>query len=148
VAKIVGDGTLRVTPWQSIILPNIKADNASLAITKLTFAGLICEADDPLVSMIACAGSTGCKSAFANTKADGLELAYMLRKHLPINIHLSGCSKSCASPSAAEVSLVAVSADRYDVYKLQQIGQSGFGKLAIKNLTITQVADYLDQLLY
>ena len=145
IATIIGDSTLRFTPWQSVIIPNVKPDHAQLALMKLTFAGLICEADDPLASMIACAGSTGCKSAYADTKADGLELAYMLNKEeIPVGIHLSGCAKSCASPSAAEISLVATSEDRYDVYVRQQIGQSGFGKIAIKNLTITQIADYLE----
>jgi precorrin-3B synthase len=138
-----GDGTLRLTPWQSLLLPNIHRDHAANVLTGLRAAGLICSPEQPLAHLIACTGSAGCGKGLADTKADALLLAARL-EHLDLRraVHLTGCSRSCAAAHVAPVTLLAVSAGHYDLY-FRDAQQPGFGSLRARDLTIEAVGTLL-----
>ena len=87
----MGDGSLRLSPWQSLMLTNISAAGLEQARTELSALGLLCQVDEPLVRVVACTGSSGCAKALAETKADAVELAAMLGSGAPGSVHLSGC---------------------------------------------------------
>jgi precorrin-3B synthase len=146
VAKLAaewGDGTLRLTPWQSLLLPNIHRDHAANVLTGLQAAGLICSPEQPLAHLIACTGSACCGKGLADTKADALLLAARL-EHLDLKlaVHLTGCSRSCAAAHVAPVTLLAVSAGHYDLY-FRDAQQPGFGSLRARDLTIEAVGTLL-----
>jgi precorrin-3B synthase len=138
-----GDGTLRLTPWQSLLLPNIHRDHAANVLTGLQAAGLICSPEQPLAHLIACTGSAGCGKGLADTKADALLLAARL-EHLDLKlaVHLTGCSRSCAAAHVAPVTLLAVSAGHYDLY-FRDAQQPGFGSVRARDLTIEAVGTLL-----
>jgi precorrin-3B synthase len=137
-----GNGTLRMTPWQSVLLPDIAANTASSALAEMNALGLACDPAQPLTRLIACAGSTGCVKSFADTKADALLLADRLPAG--VDVHLSGCSRSCAAAHCAPYTLLAVAPGIYDLYRRD--GQPGFGSCVAHQLTIEQAADMLDPL--
>ncbi|MEX3605470.1 MAG: precorrin-3B synthase [Burkholderia sp.] len=143
LAERDGDGTLRFTPWQGVLLPAVREEAAEAALSSLAAFGVICAADSPLAHLVACAGSTGCARAKADTKADAQALAARLaeRGTAPLDIHLSGCLRACAQPWPAAAALVAVEPGRYDLYRRN--GGSGFGQLAARHLTIDQAAAML-----
>lgn len=144
LAREFGDSSLRFTPWQSLLLPNISTGNAAEVIRRLQHLGLLCEAQQPLSRLIACTGSSGCGKGLAETKGDALQLAALLHRHGPaLNIHLSGCPRSCAAAHTAPVTLLAVAHGHYDLY-FRDAGQPGFGALHARNLTIEAVAALLD----
>jgi precorrin-3B synthase len=144
LARELGDSSLRFTPWQSLLLPNVRARNAAEVIRQLQCLGLQCEADQPLSRLIACTGSNGCGKGLAETKGDALKLAALLHRHGPaLNIHLSGCPRSCAAAHTAPVTLLAVAPGHYDLY-FRDAAQPGFGALHAHNLTIEAVATLLD----
>ncbi|MHC8356013.1 precorrin-3B synthase [Pseudomonas sp. LB3P81] len=144
LAQEYGDATLRFTPWQSLLLPNIRHENADEVIRRLDRLGLLCDADQPLSRLIACTGSSGCGKGLADTKGDALQLAALLLRHGQVlNVHLSGCSRSCAAAHIAPVTLLAISPGHYDLY-FREAGQPGFGALHARNLTIEAVAALLD----
>ncbi|PYY72104.1 precorrin-3B synthase [Pseudomonas jessenii] len=144
LAREFGDSSLRFTPWQSLLLPNVRAKNAAEVIRQLQCLGLQCEADQPLSRLIACTGSNGCGKGLAETKGDALKLAALLHRHGPaLNIHLSGCPRSCAAAHTAPVTLLAVAPGHYDLY-FRDAAQPGFGVLHAHNLTIEAVATLLD----
>ncbi len=144
LARELGDGSLRFTPWQSLLLPGVHRDNATQVIHNLEQLGLRCSADDALAHLIACTGSTGCGKGLADTKGDARQLAVLLqRQGHALNVHLSGCSRSCAAAHIAPITLLAVSAGRYDLY-FRDAAQPGFGALHARNLTIEAVAALLD----
>jgi precorrin-3B synthase len=144
LAREQGDGSLRFTPWQSLLLPGVHLDNAPQVIHSLEQLGLHCSADDALAHLIACTGSTGCGKGLADTKGDARHLAALLQHHGHAqNVHLSGCSRSCAAAHLAPITLLAVSARRYDLY-FRDAAQPGFGALHARNLTIEAVAALLD----
>ena len=130
LASEFGDGTLRFTPWQGVLLPNVKKP---AAVTEgLAQLGFLCSADQPLARMVACTGSSGCGKGLADTKADAQQLAAL---QPGVEVHLSGCPRSCAAAHVAPVTLLAVSPGRYDVY-FRDATQPGFGRLHTRTLSI------------
>ncbi|WP_455911870.1 precorrin-3B synthase [Pseudomonas putida] len=125
-----GDGTLRFTPWQGVLLPNIKSHGA--VTERLAHLGFLCSVDQPLARLIACTGSSGCGRGLADTKADALQLAAL---QPGVEVHLSGCPRSCAAAHTAAVTLLAVSPGHYDVY-FRDAAQPGFGRLHARTLSI------------
>ncbi|WP_408511945.1 oxidoreductase [Paraburkholderia sediminicola] len=137
-----GNGTLRMTPWQSVLLPDIAADAAPAVLAEMHALGLACDPAQPITHLIACAGSTGCAKSLADTKADALRLADRLREG--VDVHLSGCPRSCAAAHCAPYTLLAAAPGLYDLYRRD--GQPGFGSCVAHHLTIEQAADMLDPL--
>lgn len=138
-----GDGSLRLTPWQSVLLPNIPEAAADVVIHSLQALGLLTDAAEPLARIIACTGASGCAKGLADTKADALRLA----ERLPAGseqpgIHLTGCSRSCAAAHRAPFTLLAVAEGRYDLFARQPFG-SGFGQLLGHHLTPDDAAELL-----
>ncbi|WP_426179585.1 precorrin-3B synthase [Pseudomonas sp. TWRC1-2] len=125
-----GDGTLRFTPWQGVLLPNLKSHGA--VTERLAHLGFLCSVDQPLARLIACTGSSGCGRGLADTKADALQLAAL---QPGVEVHLSGCPRSCAAAHTAAVTLLAVSPGHYDVY-FRDAAQPGFGRLHARTLSI------------
>lgn len=67
--------------------------------------GLITTPADPLLRVTACNGAPGCAQALAPVR----DLARQLAPSVPEGamLHVSGCAKGCAHPSAADITLVA-----------------------------------------
>ncbi len=151
LADLVSAGEIRMTPWQSVLLPNIVEDALMDAVVQLDDLGFITQPDRTLAATITCAGSAGCKSGLADTKADALSLADKIDGSgaSVFGLHLTGCSKSCASPRPAPVTLLGISPGHYDVFVrndfcAQNEGQTaGFGKQIAADLTIEQAATLL-----
>jgi len=139
-----GDGSLRLTPWQSLLLPNVARQDADEVLARLEALGLLGSLTRPLAHLIACTGSGGCGKALADTKADAGRLAERLQHqgHV-LKIHLSGCPRSCAAAHIAPVTLLAVAPGRYDLY-FRDAALPGFGALEAHNLTIESVGRWLD----
>ena len=98
-----GSGQLRLTPWQNLLIPDLP--HACIAQVKagISRLGLPTQVNHPWGAIVACSGSTGCHSSATDTQADALALAQNLAQSLPtgalpfpLNIHLTGCEKSCA----------------------------------------------------
>ena len=142
LSRQYGDRTLRLTPWQSVLLPDIAADNVPAVLTGLSKLGLACDPAQAMTRLIACAGSSGCAKSLADTKAD----AQMLAGRLPagVDVHLSGCARSCAAAHCAPYTLLAAAPGAYDLYRRD--GQPGFGQCVAHQLTIEQAADRLERL--
>jgi precorrin-3B synthase len=148
IARVVeefGDSTLRFTPWQSLVFPNIREKNIAPILMKLQRFNLLVQAHEPLAHLIACAGNAGCAKGHADTKTDALQLADLLRekfldeKSLQTLIHLSGCERSCAAAHVAPFTLLATAPGRYDVYRHDK-KPTRFGKLIARDCDIGQSA--------
>ncbi|WP_408466801.1 precorrin-3B synthase [Paraburkholderia fungorum] len=137
-----GNGTLRITPWQSVLLPDISTNDAPAVVAEMSVLGLACDPAQPITRLIACAGSTGCAKGLADTKADALLLAERLPDD--VDVHLSGCPRSCAAAHCAPYTLLATAPGLYDLF--QRDSTPGFGSCVARQLTIEQTADLLDAL--
>lgn len=139
-----GDASLRLTPWQSLLLPNIREQDAPALSRQLHDLGFLLSADQALAHVLACTGSAGCAKGLADTKRDGQRLAELRPSAgAPLQVHLSGCPRSCAAAHTAPVTLLAVSRGHYDLY-FRDAGHAGFGVLQARNLTIEAAGALLD----
>ncbi|HET7583906.1 MAG TPA: hypothetical protein VFK13_03310 [Gemmatimonadaceae bacterium] len=117
LAERWGDGTLRTTPTQNIIVLNIPAAHASAFAAEAEDAGLSLGGSPIARGMLACTGSEFCKLALVETKAFSIRLAHELECRVPgfrdaIRIHVAGCPNACGQHWIADVGLQGVRVER------------------------------------
>jgi ferredoxin-nitrite reductase len=109
IADRYGSGTIRLTPWQNVIIPDLSATDVTRVQGLIADLGLVQTANHPSSLLRACAGAMGCQFAATDTQADAIALsAYLATKFTldrPLNIHFSGCDKSCAQHDPADITL-------------------------------------------
>ncbi|MFM0237611.1 precorrin-3B synthase [Paraburkholderia phytofirmans] len=142
LAQQHGNATLHLTPWQSVLLPDIATHAVATVLSGLNALGLACDPARAITRLIACAGSSGCARGLADTKTDALRLA--ARLPAGVDVHLSGCARSCAAAHCAPYTLLAAAPGLYDFYRRD--GRPGFGQCVARQLTIDQAADMLERL--
>nr|WP_256660290.1 precorrin-3B synthase [Pseudomonas sp. RIT623] len=143
IARQWGDGSLRLSPWQSLVLTSLEPAELENARAQLMACGMLCHSEHPLARVVACTGSSGCAKAQADTKADAVTLAGLLPQGAPGSVHLSACPRSCAMAHPAAATLLARAPGRYDLY-LRDARQPGFGRLRAANLTAEEAGVMLD----
>ncbi|MEG5019521.1 MULTISPECIES: precorrin-3B synthase [unclassified Microcoleus] len=127
LAQKLASGTLRLTPWQNLLISDIPNSQLFEVKQQIADLGLHSSATRLDSCLVACAGSSGCASAATDTQSHALsmvrDLAQKLTIDLPINIHFSGCQKSCAQHQPIDITLVGIQIERghetiegYDIY--------------------------------
>jgi ferredoxin-nitrite reductase len=127
LAQNLASGTLRLTPWQNLLISDIPNSQLFEIKQQIADLGLHSSATRLDSCLVACAGSSGCASAATDTQSHALALARDLAQKLtidgPINIHFSGCQKSCAQHRPIDITLVGIQIERghetiegYDIY--------------------------------
>ncbi len=127
LSKRWGDGQLRTTVEQGILVLNIPTGFKTAAATDASALGLSIHADDLDRNTMACTGSQFCNIAVTETKGHMFQLIEQLRKRAlklhGIRIHMSGCPSSCAQHFTADIGLKGVRVRRligtregFDVY--------------------------------
>lgn len=145
LAQRHGDGSLRLTPWQGLLIPNVPDNEAGELLAALGQVGLLTDSAAPLANLIACTGSAGCARGLADTKHDALELAACLQQHdAHPPVHLSGCSRSCAAAHVAPFTLLAVGDGLYQLYE-RAADVAGFGEPPAPPMNIDQAGAWLAQ---
>jgi ferredoxin-nitrite reductase len=111
IARDFGDGDLRLTVWQNLLISGVATDRLAAAQAAVEALGLSIEANSIRAGLVACTGNVGCKFAASDTKRHADEIARWCetRVHLdvPVNIHLTGCHHSCAQHFISEIGLLA-----------------------------------------
>lgn len=144
LAAEFADASLRLTPWQSLLLPNIRQADASLVSRRLQALGYLVDTHQPLTHLVACTGSAGCGKGLSDTKGDAQRLSVLRQgRHAQEQVHLSGCPRSCACAHTAPVTLLATRQGHYDLY-FRDAALPGFGALQARNLTIEAAGALLD----
>lgn len=112
IADRYGCGEVRLSVWQNLLIPNIKTQDVEAACEAIRAAGLDVEAGHVLSGTVACTGSRGCRFAATDTKWHALEFARALDAAFPIlqpiNLHVTGCSHSCAQHYIGDIGLMGV----------------------------------------
>ena len=75
IARELGDGDIRLTVWQNLLISGIAEENAELVEICLREIGLTSKATSVRAGLIACTGNTGCKFASSNTKDTAMAIA-------------------------------------------------------------------------
>lgn len=113
IAKIsqdFGDGDIRLTVWQNLLISGLKNENVSTVIATLGSIGISTTATAIRTGLVACTGSTGCRFAAADTKGTAEAIAEHCESRVdldsPVNIHLTGCHHSCAQHYIGDIGLI------------------------------------------
>jgi len=110
LAAAHGNGELRLTVWQNVLLPHLPGASLERVTRQIEGCGMRTSASAFAAGVIGCTGKTGCKLALAYTKEDGLALVRHLEQRFkldtPLNIHLTGCPNSCAQHYIGDIGLM------------------------------------------
>ncbi len=111
IAEDLGDGELRLTVWQNLLIPGVPDANVAPAIAAIEAMGLAVKASMIRAGLIACTGNAGCKFAASDTKRHATEIGDWCEPRVPVdtplNIHLTGCHHSCAQHYISDIGLIA-----------------------------------------
>ena len=111
ISRELGDGDVRLTVWQNLLLSGIASGNLGAATARIEALGLAIEANAVRSGLVACTGNTGCKFAASDTKRHAEDIARWCDTRValdtPVNIHLTGCHHSCAQHYVSEIGLLA-----------------------------------------
>ncbi|WP_316185054.1 MULTISPECIES: NirA family protein [unclassified Bradyrhizobium] len=111
VAADLGDGEIRLTVWQNLLLSGVPDDKVALACAAVEQIGLSVKASHIRAGLIACTGNAGCKFAASNTKKHAAEIGDWCESRVdvdtPLNIHLTGCHHSCAQHYISDIGMIA-----------------------------------------
>jgi sulfite reductase (ferredoxin) len=110
LAQEFGDGHLRATIMQNIILVNVPNARTRDLVQRLGEIGLHVEVTPFWRGAIACTGTEFCKLAIAETKAFSKWLTSEMEERLPafdqqIKLHVTGCTNSCGQSWIADIGL-------------------------------------------
>jgi ferredoxin-nitrite reductase len=116
IACAFGDGDLRLTVWQNVIVSGVDDGRVAEAVAAIEALGLSSTATPLRAGLVSCTGNTGCKFAAADTKGTAEAIAAHVESRLaldtPVNVHLTGCRHSCAQHYIGDVGLIAVKINR------------------------------------
>jgi ferredoxin-nitrite reductase len=154
VAERFGSSEIRLTVWQNLLIPNIAAEHLEAAKAALLAAGLSFQAGTVLSGTVACTGSQGCRFAATDTKTHAVALAAMLDDTFnilhPVNLHVTGCSHSCAQHYVGDVGLMGVKVGGEEGYQLVLGGGSdqdqGLARELIPAIKFTELQPVLNNL--
>ena len=110
LADEFGDGQLRATIMQNIIVANVPNARTRELVHRLGEIGLQVDVTPFWRGAIACTGTEFCKLAIAETKAFSKWLVSEMEERLPafdqqIKLHVTGCTNSCGQHWIADIGL-------------------------------------------
>lgn len=110
IAERLGSGSIRLTPWQNLIIADVDDSERAAMEQALREIGLAASVSQARAGIVACTGNTGCKFSASDTKRHALALADHLDANVsldtPINTHLTGCPHSCAQHYIGDIGLL------------------------------------------
>ncbi len=137
-ATSIGAHDLRLTPWRAVLIPVPSVGPARMLSAELKPHSFILDPEDPRRRIAACPGAPSCEKATTKVRHDATKLASTLARPpgSDIVIHVSGCTKGCAHPRAATVTLVGRNG-RYDLVR----NDVASGSPTNRGLTLAQAVE-------
>jgi sulfite reductase (ferredoxin) len=110
LADQFGDGSLRFTVQQNLLLANVREEYAETVAVALNHAALPVAVPAFARGTVACTGSEFCKLALTETKGFARWLSTVLDDRLPgfdqqIKLHITGCPNSCGQHWIADIGI-------------------------------------------
>jgi len=107
-AGVAGTGGIRAAPGRVLMVIGLTSETAPSFVRAAERLGFIVRADDPRLSVVACAGAPVCASAHiaARAMAPLIVAAAAPLVGRGLTVHVSGCAKGCAHPARAALTVV------------------------------------------
>lgn len=157
LATKYGSSNLRLTPWQNLLITDIPQPQIREVESEITNLGLSYSAINIKSGLVSCSGNRGCAAAATDTKSHALALGEYLETHTvldsPINIHFTGCMKSCAQHHQGDITLVGINTetqhDKMETYQMYLADDScqKFGRQIYAKVNFTQLPQLMERIL-
>lgn len=160
LAAAYGDGALRLTAMQNIIVLNLPEGRLEQFSADASSVGVPLQAGTFHRGTISCTGSQYCKLAVVETKSFSDNLTEELERRLPgfadqVKIHVTGCPNSCGQHGIADIGLQGVTlrvggemVDGFDFFLGGGLGAAAsFGRRVRYRAPALQVPDAVERLL-
>ncbi|RNI23080.1 nitrite/sulfite reductase [Flexivirga caeni] len=161
-AEAAGSQRIRLTPYQKLIVADVRDDAVDALVERLEAVGLSANPTPWRRTIMACTGVEFCKLAIVETKERAHSLLPELERKLAnlapddaISVHLNGCANSCARIQVADIGLkgqIVTDAEGNQVEGFQvhlggRLGQrADFGrKLRGHKVTSAELGDYIER---
>lgn len=106
LADVYGNGEIRLTVEQNVIIPNIPDSRLVLFLAEPLLEKFSIDPQPLRRSLVSCTGAQFCNFALIETKNRALNIIKALEEDLeltrPVRIHWTGCPNSCGQPQVAE----------------------------------------------
>ncbi len=156
LATSYGKGEIRLTVWQSFLVPHVPNAFTETLRRGLVRAGFYTEASLATGGIVACTGNQGCKYSAVDTKGHAIALMKRLEGRVelesPVNIHFTGCPHSCAQHYCGDIGLVGAKlADGSEGYHLVLGGgmghEQGIAREIFRGVNATEVPKLTEEIL-
>lgn len=107
-AAAAGARGMRAAPGRALMIIGLTNETAAALAADAERLGFIVRADDPRRHVVACAGAPICASAHIAARALAPRVAEIAAPYIDgsFTIHISGCTKGCAHPALAALTVV------------------------------------------
>ena len=159
LGEVYGNGELRLTVEQNVILTHIPTENLAPLLAEPLLQTFQIDPPPLSRSVISCTGARYCNFALIETKQRAWQLAQELDGELDlpqrVRIHWTGCPNSCGQPQAGDIGLIG-SKTRQDgqtveaanIYTGGKVGKGAcLGSLQEKSVPVSDLKDHLRQIL-
>ncbi len=160
-----GSDSVRLTPYQKLVVVNVSEDKIAGLEADLEAVGLTSRPSRWRRNLIACTGLEYCKLSFTETRSRSQALVPELETRLeglnsqldvPITININGCPNSCARTQVADIGFKGMlvdddSGNHVEGFQVHLGGSLGFDsafgrKLRQHKVLATEVTDYVERL--
>lgn len=134
IADVYGEGEIRLTVEQNIIIPYIPDSRVALLQQEDLLERFAIEPSPLVRSLVSCTGAQFCNFALVETKQRAIAIARQLDALLTlpqnVRIHWTGCPNSCGQPQVADIGLMGTKvrkdgkpAEGVDIYMGGKVGK-------------------------
>jgi ferredoxin-nitrite reductase len=157
LATQYGNSQIRLTPWQNVLITDIPVAKITEVEKELTNLQLSYSPLNINSGLVSCSGKRGCASAATDTKTHALQLGEYLDSQINldsyINIHFTGCVKSCAQHHPSDITLLGVNLEvenetmeGYQIYLGDKTVQP-FGRRVYENVPAANLPELVERML-
>ena len=139
LATQYGDGQVMLAPGRVVWLHDVASSVEAVLTAAASAAGFVVDPHDRRLRLDACVGRDGCARASEDVRTDALRLAWAAPA---TGLHVSGCAKGCAYPSAAGITLV--SQGKPGLYDLILNGPPS-APATSSDVTLDEIGEHLSQ---
>ncbi|MBW4681636.1 MAG: ferredoxin--nitrite reductase [Microcoleus vaginatus WJT46-NPBG5] len=134
VAEVYGNGEIRLTVEQNILIPNIPDSRLEAFLSEPILQKFSINPAPLTRALISCTGAQFCNFALIETKNRAMEMIAELEQEVslsrPVRIHWTGCPNSCGQPQVADIGLMGTKARKngkavegVDIYMGGKVGK-------------------------
>ncbi|MFK0734856.1 MAG: ferredoxin--nitrite reductase [Gloeotrichia echinulata HAB0833] len=159
LAEVYGNGEIRITVEQNLIIPNIPDSRLATFLTEPLLQRFKIDPGLLARSLVSCTGAQFCNFALIETKNRALVMVKALEAELiltrPVRIHWTGCPNSCGQPQVADIGLMGTktrkngkTVEGVDIYMGGKVGKNAqLGTCVTKGVPCEDLQPVLRELL-